>query len=108
VDPDQLHRFWIQSQVCLTKNDLNLKGTVAPDLIGLKVIWLDYWIGLLSIRIADSYEISKFHLFLYSNLCSLSGMAKHDLRCMQFVDAACKVIKSVRNRLPFATAPKVI
>ncbi len=44
----------------------HIKGTVAPDLIGLKVIKLDTRPCWVLIRIADSYNIFKSHLHFYT------------------------------------------
>jgi len=45
----------------------------------------------------------------FSNIMfsSTSGVAKHDLRCMQFVPHA-TARGQKGDRLPFATAPKII
>ncbi len=52
---------------------------------------------MLSLRTADNLKKFKTHLHLCSNLRCLRGMAKHDLRCMQFADSACKVVQRVTD-----------
>jgi hypothetical protein len=59
------------------------KGTIAPDYICMKGVWLaKEWTvkGILNLTFAFTY------------LKSPSGIAKHDLRCMQFANSERKVI----------------
>ncbi len=51
----------------------------------------------MSIRIADGL-MNCLHFFILINL-SVRNIAKHDLRCMQFADAAYKGIQRVTDNL---------
>jgi hypothetical protein len=53
----------------------------------------------MGLRIADGTQNLNLSSILNITFSSSSGIAKHDLRCMQFTVAACKVNKRVTDYL---------